>query len=131
MTVYQVFLAVDGEGLLPVGEKVLLETLSEDADGLFPNKASWRGFIYGNFGAGDRSYYLEGEPSANMLKKYCYPLDTYKHLFAQHIGGDKYVAIAPEHLEFSFSYDANIFNRNRKSDLPCRVDIFVKATLKE
>lgn len=128
--VHQVFKAVDGEGMLPVGEKLSLETLSQDDDGIFPNMSCWRGFLFGNFGAGGSSYYLNGEPSKNLLKKYCYKLDEYKHLFVQAVGGGEYVQVAAEHLEFSFEYDANNFSRN-KTNLSSMVEIFVKATLKE
>ena len=127
--VYQVWQAIEGEGKLKVGEKVTLEMLSKDDDGIFKNAASWRSFLYRSFGDGDGSYYLEGEPSKHLLKKYCYELDDYKHLFVQHVGGGKYVEVAPEHLEFSFSYDANYFNR--KDQLSSMVEIFVTAKLKE
>ena len=127
--VHQVFLAIEGEGRLPVGRKVSLEMLSKDDDGMFKNAASWRSFLYRSFGDGDGSYYLEGEPSKHLLKKYCYELDDYKHLFVQHVGGGKYVEVAPEHLEFSFSYDANYFNR--KDQLSSMVEIFVRASIKE
>ena len=90
--VHQVFLAIEGEGRLLVGENVLLGTLSDD-EYIFPNIKSWRGFLYGNFGTGDGSYYLDGEPSKNLLKKYCCPLDDYKHLFVQNVGGKKYVEV--------------------------------------
>lgn len=129
--VHQVFLAIDGEGRLPVSENVSLETLSKEDDGIFPNIKSWRGFLYGNFGTGDGSYYLGGEPSKNLLKKYCYPLDDYKHLFVQHIGGGKYVEVDAENLEFEFEYDANNFNRKNDSNLSSTVEIYVRATLKE
>lgn len=129
--VRQVFEAIDGEGLLPVGEKINLQMLSQDDDGLFPNIKSWRGFLYSNFGTGDGHYYLCGEPSKNLLKKYCYKLDEYKHLFVQSVGGGEYVPVAAEHLEFSFYYDANYFSRRDKNNLSSTVEIFVKATLKE
>lgn len=128
--VRQVFEAIDGEGLLPVGEDISLEMLSKN-DGIFQTEKSWRGFLYGNFGTGDGSYYLSGEPSKNLLKKYCYKLDEYKHLFAQAVGGGEYVPVAAEHLEFSFYYDANRFSRHDKNNLSSMIEIFVKATLKE
>lgn len=127
--VTQVFQAIDGEGRLPVGEKISLEYLSQDDDGIFQNEKSWRGFLYGNFGDGAGSYYLEGEPSANLLKKYCYALAQYSNLFVQHIGAGRYVAVEPEMLDFKFSYDANLYNR--KSDLSCAVEVLVMASLKE
>ena len=130
-TVHQVWQAIESEGKLPVGEKVTLEMLSKDDDGIFKNAASWRSFLYRSFGDGDGSYYLEGEPSKHLLKKYCYELDDYKHLFVQHVGGGKYVEVAPENLEFSFYYDANNFSRRDKSNLSSMVEIFVRASIKE
>ena len=129
--VRQVFLAIEGEGKLPVGEDISLEMLSKDDDGIFKNATSWRGFLYGNFGTGDGSYYLNGEPSKNLLKKYCYPLDDYKHLFVQKVGGGKYIEVDAENLEFSFYYDANYFSHKDKSNLSSMVEIFVKASIKE
>ena len=128
--VHQVFLAIEGEGRLLVGENVLLGTLSDD-EYIFPNIKSWRGFLYGNFGTGDGSYYLDGEPSKNLLKKYCYTLDDYKHLFVQNVGGKKYVEVDAKNLEFSFYYDANYFSRRDNSNLSSMVEIFVRATIKE
>lgn len=130
-TVHQVFLAIEGEGKMVVGQKVSLQMLSRDDDGIFPNIKSWRGFLYGNFGTGDGAYYLNGEPSKNLLKKYCYPLDDYKHLFVQHVGGKKYVEVDAENLEFSFYYDANYFSRRDNSNLSSMVEIFVRADIKE
>ena len=129
--VHQVFLAIEGEGRLPVGEDISLETLSKDDDGIFKNERSWRGFLYKNFGTGDGSYYLDGEPSKNLLKKYCYTLDDYKHLFVQNVGGKKYVEVDAKNLEFSFYYDANYFSRRDNSNLSSMVEIFVRATIKE
>lgn len=129
--VHQVFLAIEGEGKMVVGQKVSLEMLSKDDDGIFPNIKSWRGFLYGNFGTGDGSYYLNGEPSKNLIKKYCYPLDDYKHLFVQKVGGGKYIEVDAKDLEFSFYYDANNFNRRNDSHLSSMVEIFVRATIKE
>lgn len=127
--VHQVFLAIEGEGKLSVGENILLATLDRDED-LFEKKGSWRSFIYGTFGDGRGSYYLGKEPTEYMLKKYCPPLKDYKHLFVQHIGGGNYVPVAPEHLKFEFDCDANCF-RKGDTDLPSMVTFYVKATLKE
>lgn len=129
--VHQVWEAIEGDGRLLVGNKVSLEMLCRSDDGTFPNMKSWRGFLYGNFGTGDGSYYLNGEPSQNLLKKYCYPLADYKHLFVQKVGGGKYVEVNAEDLEFSFEYDANYFSRKDKSNLSSMVEIFVRATIKE
>ena len=128
--VHQVFEAIDGQGVLAIDEKISLELLERDQDGIFPTEKQWRRFLYGNFGTGDGSYYLSGEPSKNLLKKYCYKLDDYKHLFVQRLGGGKFVPVAAEHLEFTFEYDANYFDKNSYT-ISSMVEIFVKATLKE
>lgn len=127
--VHQVWEAMEGDGFLQVGKKVSLQMLSQSDDGIFPNETSWRGFLYGNFGTGDGSYYLNGEPSKNLLKKYCYPLEDYKHLFVQKVGKNKYVPVEADDLEFRFEYDANYFNH--KKDLSSMVEIFVRASIKE
>jgi hypothetical protein len=44
-------------------------------------------------------------------------------------GGGKYMAVAPEDLEFTFEYDAN--NYARGADMPTMVEIFVTAHIKE
>lgn len=129
--VHQVFLAIEGEGRLKVGEKISLEMLSRDDDGIFKNAQSWRNFLYKNFGDGQGSYYLGGTPSENLLKKYCYPLKDYQHLFVQHIGKGKYVPVEADALEFEFEYDANFFNRKELHNLSTTVEIFVTAKLKE
>lgn len=126
--VHQVWQAIEGEGRLPVGEEVTLEYLAGTDDGIFPNEKSWKRFLYGNFGTGDGSYYLGGEPSKHLLKKYCHALKDYDNLFVQHVGGGRYVAVEPGMLDFSFSYDANNFYKG--SDISCAVEIFVEATLK-
>ena len=129
--VHQVFLAIEGEGRLPVGQKVSLELLAREYDSIFKNERSWRGFLYKNFGTGDGSYYLNGEPSKNLLKKYCYPLKDYQHLFVQKVGKDKYVEVDAGVLEFEFMYDANYFSRKDKSNLSSMVEIYVRATIQE
>lgn len=128
--VHQVWQAIEGEGRLKVGEKVSLQMLSREDDGIFKNAASWRNFIYKNFGTGDGSYYLGGEPSKNLLKKYCYPLKDYQHLFVQHVGKKKYVPVDKDELEFTFEYDANYFSKT-DAHLSSTVEIFVTAKLKE
>jgi len=129
--VYAVFQAIEGEGRLLVGEPVSLEYLARDQDGIFPNLASWRGFIYGNFGTGDGSYYLEGVPSESLIKRRCYPLEDYKGLFVQKLGSGKYAPVAAEDLEFTFQYDANNFRKGRADNLPETVEIYVTARVKE
>lgn len=127
--VHQVWEAVEENKRMPINERITLERLSKDDDGIFPSERSWRGFIFGNFGAGDGSYYLNGEPSKKLLKKYCYDIKQYKHLFAIHIGGGNYIEVDPENIEFEFTFDANAFFGN--SELPTAVEILVKAVVKE
>ena len=122
--VYQVWEAVEEDNRMPTDTKISLQTLSKDDDGIFPSERSWNSFLTSNFGI-----YLTGEPRKGLLKKYCYQLEQYKHLFVVHIGGGKYMAVAPEDLEFTFEYDAN--NYARGADMPTMVEIFVRATIKE
>ena len=122
--VYQVWEAIEEDKRMPTGTKISLEVLSKDDDGIFPSERSWNSFLTSNFGI-----YLTGEPRKGLLKKYCYQLEQYKHLFVVHIGGGKYMAVAPEDLEFTFEYDAN--NYKRGADMPTMVEIFVMAHIKE
>ena len=125
--VYQVWEAVEEDNRMPTGTKISLEVLSKDDDGIFPSERSWNSFLTSNFGV--NGIYLTGEPRKGLLKKYCYQLEQYKHLFVVHIGGGKYMAVAPEDLEFTFEYDAN--NYARGADMPTMVEIFVTAHIKE
>ena len=129
--VYQVWEAVEEDKRMPTGTKISLEVLSKEDDGIFPSERSWNSFLTSNFGDGDKGIYLTGEPKKGLLKKYCYRLEQYKHLFVVHIGGGKYMAVAPEDLEFTFEYDANNFSRRDISTLSSMVEIYVKATIKE
>ena len=122
--VYQVWEAIEEDKRMPTGTKISLEVLSKDDDGIFPSERSWNSFLTSNFGL-----YLTGEPRKGLLKKYCYQLEQYKHLFVVHIGGGKYMAVAPEDLEFTFEYDANDYARG--ADMPTMVEIFVTAHIKE
>ena len=122
--VYQVWEAVEEDNRMPTDTKIVLEVLSKDDDGIFPSKRSWDSFLTSNFGDGEKGIYLTGEPRKGLLKKYCYQLEQYKHLFVVHIGGGKYMAVAPEDLEFTFEYA-------RGADMPTMVEIFVMAHIKE
>ena len=123
--VYQVWEAIEEDQRMPTGTKISLEVLSKDDDG----ERSWNSFLTSNFGDGDKGIYLTGEPRKGLLRKYCYQLEQYKHLFVVHIGGGKYMAVAPEDLEFTFEYDAN--NYARGANMPTMVEIFVTAHIKE
>ncbi len=120
--VYQVW----EDNRMPTDTKISLQMLSKEDDGIFP---SWNSFLTSNFGDGDKGIYLTGEPRKGLLKKYCYKLEQYKHLFVVHIGGGKYMAVAPEDLEFTFEYDANYYARG--ADMPTMVEIFVMAHIKD
>lgn len=127
--VHQVWEAVEEDKRLPTCAKISLQTLSKDDDGIFPSERSWKSFMARNFGDGMQGIYLTGEPSKGLLKRYCYPLEQYQHLFVVHIGGGKYFAVAPEDLEFTFEYDAN--NYAKGANFPTMVEIFVTARIKE
>ena len=118
--VYQVWEAVEEDKRMPTDTKISLEVLSKEDDGIFPSERSWNSFLTSNFGI-----YLTGEPRKGLLKKYCYRLEQYKHLF----GGGKYMAVAPEDLEFTFEYDANYYAKG--ANFPTMVEIFVTAHIKE
>mgnify|MGYP003585493348 CR=1 FL=1 len=122
--VYQVWEAIEEDKRMPTDTIISLQTLSKEDDGIFPSERSWNSFLTSNFGI-----YLTGEPRKGLLKKYCYELKQYKHLFVVHIGGGKYMAVAPEDLEFTFEYDAN--NYKRGANMPTMVEIFVMAHIKE
>lgn len=123
--VYQVWEAIEEDNRMPTDTKIVLEVLSKGDDGIFPSERSWNSFLTSNFGDGDKGIYLTGEPRKGLLKKYCCKLEQYKHLFVVHIGGGKYMAVAPEDLEFTFEYDA------RGANMPTMVEIFVTAHIKE
>ena len=127
--VYQVWEAIEEDKRMPTDTKISLQMLSKEDDGIFPSERSWNSFLTSNFGDGDKGIYLTGEPRKGLLKKYCYRLEQYKHLFVVHIGGGKYMAVAPEDLEFTFEYDAN--NYKRGANMPTMVEIFVTAHIKE
>lgn len=111
--VYQVWEAVEEDKRMPTDTKISLEVLSKEDDGIFPSERSWNSFLTGNFGDGDKGIYLTGEPRKGLLKKYCYQLEQYKHLF----------------VEFTFEYDAN--NYAKGANFPTMVEIFVTAHIKE
>ena len=115
---------VEEDKRMPTDTKISLEMLSKDDDGIFPSERSWNSFLTSNFGDGMQGIYLTGEPRKGLLKKYCYELEQYKHLFVVHIGGGKYMAVAPEDLEFTFEYA-------RGANMPTMVEIFVTAHVKE
>lgn len=130
---HQVFLAVDCEQtFLPVGERLLLESLSVDDDGIFGSIKSWKSFINGNF----REFgelHLTGTPSnSNVIDRWCCKLNEYKNLFAAQIGHKLYQKVKADDLDFTFEYDCNFYNANEDlGSFPCRVEIYVTATFKQ
>lgn len=125
---HQVFEAVEDGGYLPVGEPVLLESLDRGDDGIFPTERSWRAFCRGNF-ASDGELWLGGDCKASTIRRWCYPLADYAGRFVARVGSDKWAPVDPADLEFSFTYDLNCYNRNAP-DFPCRVYIYVTATIR-
>ncbi|MCF1457813.1 MAG: hypothetical protein LPH21_09695 [Shewanella sp.] len=125
--VHQVFLAVDGEGMLPINESILLESLCDEDDGIFPTERSWKAFCNGNFG--DRgSLYLEGVPSSNFVKKYCYPAKDFLDKFVQRVNG-KWVKVDPKLIKLTYTYDLNIYRRD--GNFPCQLEVYVTASYEE
>lgn len=124
----QVYEAVELGFYLPVGEPVLLELLDRGDDGVFPTEKSWRAFCRGNFASGG-DLLLSGECKASTIRRWCYPLADYQGRYVTKIGTDKWVKVDPADLEFSFTYDLNCYDRETP-DFPCRVEIYVTATIK-
>ena len=129
----QVYEAIEDEKYLKVGVKNTLELLDEGYDGIFETPKAWRGFIFGNFAeyAEKGTFWLEGECKESTIKKWCCPLDQYKGRFVQQIGKDRYCWVKPEDLDFKFTFDTNFYSAKSSMKLPCCVEIFVTATIKE
>lgn len=129
----QVFEAIEDEKYLKVGVKNLLESLEESYDGIFKNTKAWRAFLFGNFSeyAEKGTFWLEGQCKESTIKKWCCDLEQYKGRFVQSIGGGKYCWVDPNDLEFTFEYDANFYKHGKNVTLPCRVEIYVTARIKE
>lgn len=129
----QVFLAIEDDMYLPLGEKVLLEMLARDDDGIFPNEKSWRAFIMGNFAdgaGGGGAFWLDGDCKKSTIKKWCYDEKEYKHRFVQRIARDTYARVPAEDIELEFTFSTNFYSENDRA-LPSRVEIYVEATFKE
>lgn len=128
---YQVFIALEEDQFLPVGEKISLEFLSSDCDGIFKNAKAWRSFVFGNFAeyCDPGEHWLEGDCKKSTVKKWCYPLAHYKNRFVAKIGRDKFVKVNAEDLEFKFTFDANWIRPGDK--ITSSVEIFVQADFKQ
>ena len=124
---FQVFEAIEDEKFLPIGKRLSLEYLSIDHDGIFETQRAWKAFINGNFLSDYSKEYWRDDVKESTLKKYCYPVDEYKHLFVVKIGQNKYIQVSADEIELEYEYE--LFY-NRKSDFPSSVEIYVKAKIK-
>ena len=113
---HAVFLAIDDDKYLPVGEKVLLEYLSDDQDGIFSDEESWRKFVT-NFTLDEAT-----------LDEWCVAAEEYQGRFVAQVGIDSYVAVSAEELVFSYDYECSFYRRG--GDLPASVEIYVTANFK-
>lgn len=128
---HQVFLAVEEDKYLPVGELVLLEVLGREDDGVFETKDEWKAFILDNFGTGEKNeFWHEGTCEPATIAKWCYDEKEYKHRFVQQIASDTYAKVPAKDVVLTFTYDTNFYNL-AEPDMPCQVEIYVKASLKQ
>lgn len=126
--VHSVFLTADDDKYLPMEERLLLERLSVEYDGVFPSKRSWEAFVRGNFlGTGAYKDYFVDEIKPSTIKRWCYPEEDYIHRFVARTGGDgwKLVDAADIYLEF----DYEVFYQ-REYAFPASVEIYVTARFK-
>ena len=122
-TTNAVFEAIDDDKFLIIGEKCQLEHLSKEDDGIFPNAASWRGFINGNFV--EHGYFLDN-PKPSTVKRWCYPEADYKARFCVKVGPDLFVTVAPENVKLSFDYE--LFY-SRHDNMPSSVELYVTGAI--
>lgn len=122
-----------GEGLyLPIGEKILAEYLSNQCDGIFPNKQSWRSFVRGNFlGTGASKDYFQ-PIKESTIKKWCIPEQDYISQFVAQIGLEEYVSVPVSDLELTYDYEALYWSDSDKRDglYPDIIEIYVTANFK-
>lgn len=124
---FQVFQAIEDKQYIPINKKISLEYLSVDMDGIFENEKSWRSFINGNFVNEYNNSCWRDSVKESTIKKYCYPVDEYKHLFVVKVGQDKFIQISADEIVLEYDYEL-FYSKN--SDFPTRVEIFVKAKIK-
>lgn len=125
----QVFVAIEDLKYLEVGKAVELEHLSEQDNGIFPSRKSWIAFLNGNFRRfGDLE--LGGECKPSTIKNHCYDLSKYRDLFVARVGSNKFVKVDADDLEFSFTYDCNLYDRGGDMSYPSAVEIYVTANFK-
>lgn len=124
--VHQVFLAVEDEGYLPVGEKLSLEYLESVMDGIFPSKKSWQAFVRGNFFY-DKEYFRDTLKDSTV-KRWCRPANEYKDKFVVQVGSDKWVKVDASDIELTFDYDP-LYSRNANSSFPTAIEIYVTANI--
>ena len=118
---YQVFDAIDNDLFLPINNKISLEYLDSNMDGIFENERSWRSFINGNF-LGE-----SGNCKPSTIKKWTYPEEEYMDLFVVKVGKDSYTKVSPEDINLKFDYQLLY---GRESDFPTAVELLVTATIK-
>lgn len=125
---HQVFIAIDDELFLPIGERVSLEYLSIKDDGVFKNRRSWEAFVRGNF-LYDGDYFID-TLKETTIKKWCRDKSEYISKFATPIGKDKYLLINPDDIELSFSFEWYT-SKNARDGFACTaVELFVTAEIK-
>ena len=123
----QVFLAMEDRRYLPINNKISLEYLSLDMDGIFENERSWRSFINGNFVSEYDKTCWRDSVKDSTIKKWAHPEEEYNDLFVVKVGQDKYINVSPDDINLDFDYSL-YYSRN--SSFPSAVEIFVTATIK-
>ena len=126
--IHQVFLAVDGEGFLPMNEKISLEYLSSDMNGIFESEQSWKSFVNGNFLSDYSKEYWRDEMKESTIKKWCIAEKEYKNLFVVKVGADKYQTVNHDDIVLSFDYELG-YSKNH-NNFPTSAEIFVTAKFK-
>lgn len=125
---YQVFDAIDNDLFLPINNKIRLEYLDSNMDGVFENERSWRSFINGNFSCKYDKNSWRDDCKLSTIKKWAYAEKEYKHLFVVKTGKDSYTKVSPEDINLKFDYQLLY---SRESDFPIRVELYVIATIKD
>lgn len=124
---FQVFEAIEDEKYLPINTRLGLEYLSIDDDGIFKTQKAWKAFVNGNFLSDCSKGHWRDNVKESTIKKYCYPVDEYKHLFVAKIGQDKYIQVSADEIELEYTY---ILFYSKNSDFPSGVEIYVEAKIK-
>ena len=124
---FQTFEAIEDDKFLPINNKIILEYLNFDMDGIFENERAWRSFINGNFLCEyDKNSWRDGVKEST-IKKWTYTEEEYIDLFVVKVGQDKYINVAPDDINLDFQFELYY---NNSSSFPSAVEIFVTATIK-